>query len=808
MKKYLFCFVAILIVIAGRSQVQTCPSNINFSSGDLSFWSATTGLMNGATQTYPAPNSGVASIPEYTIGNTGIKVITSSTNDPYGFFPTIPTINGYTYNYSIMLGSTSTSRDLTSGGRSPGGFTRAISYTIDVPAGDPSIPYTMTYAYAMVLENGTHNSAEQPMFKATLTTSAGIITCASPEYFLPTFNNAPGGGTSTGATLDTAAALANGFTNSPVPFLSFSGNGNGNGTLLYDVWTKGWTEVTFDLSPYRGDKVTLTFAADNCTPGAHFAYSYVALRNVCAGLEISGKKVACTNSTIEYSVPALAGATYNWTVPAGWTINSGSNTNIINVTVGSNGGVITNREVNGCADLTATIAVTTSPPTVAGRVMDDTTICAGINNCPLSVADEVGAVLKWISSTDGITWNEIAVTADNYTAQNLSTTTRYAALVQNGSACNIDTSAAALITVDPKTLGGAVSPTNTNVCLGENVNPALSLVNYRGSVLNWQLSYDNSNWNNITPVNNSDSYQAGAVTRTTYYRALLKSGVCPADTSGLATVRFFNVPVPAASIVPDSSTICFGKSAVLNATITTGTNYAWSNNVPLTPGGSGTVSALPYSLTVTATPKTTSNVVLTVTNAGCPNSLKDTFHIGVTDPIIVNAGNDTAVVVNQPLQLNATVNDPVANNWSWAPATGLNFANIHDPVAMYNMNAPAAITYVVTAQTMAGCTGTDTITVKIFKTGADIFMPSGFTPNGDGRNDVIRPVLVGIQQLNFFRVYNRWGQLIFSTSQANKGWDGTVGGSRQATENFVYMVQAVDYTGKVIIKRGNFVLVR
>jgi gliding motility-associated-like protein len=809
MKHLLLSFAAIVLALSGYSQAQTCPTNINFSTGDLSFWSATTGLMGGATQTYPAPNTGLTTIPEFTIGTTGVQVITSSTNDPFGFFPTVPTINGYAYNYSIMLGSTSTSRNLGSNSRNPGGFTRAITYTIDVPSGSATVPYTMTYAYAMVLENGTHNSNEQPLFKATLNTHDSIITCASPGYYLPTFNNASGGGGGgTGATLDTATALANGFTNSTVPFLSFSGNNNQNGAYLYDVWTKGWTEVTFDLSPYRGQQVTLTFEADNCRPGAHFAYAYVALRNTCAGLEISGKTTACTNTAIEYSVPALAGATYSWTVPAGWTINSGANTNIINVTVGSTGGFITNQEINGCADLKDTIAVTTTPPTIAGRVMSDTIICAGINSCPLSVTDEVGSIIKWVSSTDGVTWREIAVIADKYTAQNLSTSTRYAALVQNGIACTIDTSTAAFITVDPQSDGGRLTPSLTNVCLGENVNPALTLSNYTGTVVNWQLSYDNTSWNNFVPVNNKTTYNAGTVTKTTYYRTIVKSGVCPADNSEPATIRFYNVPAPAAAIAPDSSYICYGKSALLNATITTGTSYAWSTNVPLTPGGSGTVPAVPYALTETATPKVSSNVVLTVNNAGCPNPLKDTFYINVTDPIIVHAGNDTAVVVNQPLQLNATVNDPGASIWSWAPATGLNVANIPGPVAIYDMNAPAFITYVVTAQTIAGCTGTDTITIKIFKTPADIFVPSAFTPNADGHNDVIRPVLVGIQQLSFFRVYNRWGQMVFSTSEANKGWDGTVGGNKQATDNFVYMVQAVDYTGKVIVKRGNFVLVR
>ena len=76
-----------------------------------------------------------------------------------------------------------------------------------------------------------------------------------------------------------------------------------------------------------------------------------------------------------------------------------------------------------------------------------------------------------------------------------------------------------------------------------------------------------------------------------------------------------------------------------------------------------------------------------------------------------------------------------------------------------------------------------------------------FTPNGDGLNDQIYPICVGIKQLNFFRIYNRWGQLIFSTSQMNKGWDGTISGIPQGTNNFVFMAQGVDYLGHVIFKR-------
>lgn len=796
----------LLPAVDGFSQAQSCPANINFSAGDISSWSAKTGLVGGSNQNYPAPNTGITTIPEYTIPATGIRVITTSSNDLYGGFPTVPTINGYAYNYSLQIGSTSTSWDLHGTTPNPGGFTRAVTYTINVPAGSTAVPYTMTYAYAMVLENGTHNSNEQPLFKATLNTTDSIITCASPKYYLPTFNNAGGGG-STGATLDTATALANGFTLSPVLFLSHSGQAGNTGTLLQDVWTKGWTEVTFDLSPYRGQQVTLTFESDNCTPGAHFAYAYVALRNTCAGLEISGNNIACTNSTFTYSIPALAGATYNWTVPTGWTINSGANANIINVTAGNTGGYIIAHEVNGCANLRDTIVVTTTAPTVAGQVVNDNTVCSGINSTALALNGQTGNILNWISSTDGVNWTSIPNTTNNYTAQNLTVTTQYRARVQNGSACKIDTSTAAIITVDPESDGGILSPADFSVCAGQNAGNTITLTGNTGAVVNWQLSNNSINWNSLNPVKTDSTFTINAINSTSYYRTIVKSGVCPADTSAVAAIHFINVPFPRAAISPDSVFICYGKSTTLHANISVGTSYTWSPAGTLANQGSGTIPSLPHSINAVATPLITTDYVFTVSNAGCPNVLKDTFHVNVTQPIIVFAGNDTAIVANQSLQLNAVVNDPAADIFSWTPATGLDFTNIYNPVATLGAEIDY-VTYVVRAANTAGCYGEDNIKVTVFKTGPEIFVPSAFTPNGDGRNDFIYPICVGIRQLNFFRMYNRWGQLIFSTSQMGKGWDGRISGTPQSSGNFVYMVQGVDYTGKTIFKKGNILLIR
>jgi gliding motility-associated-like protein len=183
--------------------------------------------------------------------------------------------------------------------------------------------------------------------------------------------------------------------------------------------------------------------------------------------------------------------------------------------------------------------------------------------------------------------------------------------------------------------------------------------------------------------------------------------------------------------------------------------------------------------------------------------------VGVTPPIIVFAGNDTAIVANQPLQLHAAVNDSAANIFNWTPATGLNFTTIQDPVALFSSSQVGeSITYIVRATNAIGCYGEDTITVKLFEKGPDIYVPSGFTPNGDGHNDILRPICVGIKQLNYFRIYNRWGQLVFSTSQMEQGWDGNISGQAQPTGNFVYIVQGIDYTGKIIFKKGNVMLLR
>ena len=799
LRKWILYLYLLTATCSMRQLYSQCPANFNFSDKALNNWFAYTGTFaTGSNRTIafkqnydanvvaPQGTIGAVSIEEYGSSIPGIQVNTANGTDLFGGFSIIPNINGYQYDYSISLGSTNVASN-------PGGFVRGIGYVINVPPGTG--PYTMTYAYAMVLENGSHASIQQPLASATLITNDSVITCASPQYFLPT--NA--------GILDIATANANGFRLSNVPTPN---NVRPNENPLR-VWTKNWTEVTFDLEPYRGQKVTLTFTAENCVPRGHFAYAYIALRKDCKGLVISGSKTACINAPTTYSIPELTGATYQWIVPSGWKIISDSNTNIITVIPGPQSGTITAREQNSCANLEATIQVTTSPPTIAGNLTGNAVVCAGINASAINLSGNTGNVLKWLSSTDGVTWSDIANTTNTYIAQNLNTTTSFIALVQNGSACSIDSAKGATVVVDAKSVGGTLTPNDLQICQDQNKDATLTLINHKGTVVNWQLSADAINWANFASAKTDTFYNITGVLAPTRFRVVVKNGVCAADTSSVSTVGIFNERFPKAAVSPIDTTICFGTSTNLRVNITIGTNYTWTNASTIYNSGNGQINNLPFSINAKAAPTKSTIYVLSVKNGNCPNLLFDTFTVNVIPKVIVNAGRDTMVVLNQPLRMQATTSfvDSIGLNYLWQPASYLSNTTITNPIATVT-NAVNTIIYTVKATTPEGCMGEDAIKVTVFKTQPDFFIPTAFTPNGDGKNDILKPIAVGIASIKFFSVYNRFGQLLFTTKEFGKGWDGLFNNTAQPSGTYIFTAQGVDYTGKIVDKRGTSVLIR
>lgn len=107
-----------------------------------------------------------------------------------------------------------------------------------------------------------------------------------------------------------------------------------------------------------------------------------------------------------------------------------------------------------------------------------------------------------------------------------------------------------------------------------------------------------------------------------------------------------------------------------------------------------------------------------------------------------------------------------------------------------------------------GCKGIDTIMILPKNCLQGFFMPTAFTPNNDGKNDAIKPILLGNVKQYHFWIYNRWGQLIFQTSDISKGWNGTYKGLNQDANAFVWAC-AYQFEGEPLQnKKGTFVLIR
>lgn len=176
----------------------------------------------------------------------------------------------------------------------------------------------------------------------------------------------------------------------------------------------------------------------------------------------------------------------------------------------------------------------------------------------------------------------------------------------------------------------------------------------------------------------------------------------------------------------------------------------------------------------------------------------------ITKPVTVYgtyayAGRDSTILQGYPYQLQASG----GTIYTWYPPLGLDNPHIANPVATLNND----ITYTLTASAEVGCATTDTLHLKVIK-GPEIYVPTAFTPNGDGRNDKFKIIPVGITEISFFKIMNRWGQVIYSSKNASSGWDGTINGTPQPAGTYVWMVAGKTMDNRTMQKQGTVVLIR
>lgn len=176
--------------------------------------------------------------------------------------------------------------------------------------------------------------------------------------------------------------------------------------------------------------------------------------------------------------------------------------------------------------------------------------------------------------------------------------------------------------------------------------------------------------------------------------------------------------------------------------------------------------------------------------------------IDIRQPTI-QAPPDQVIDAGQVVQL--YVNGGGAGfSYQWSPSRWLSNAGIADPIA----RPMDTITYKLTATDTAGCKASDSVSLYVKNEIKGVNVPSAFTPNNDGLNDIIRPLLGSGYMLREFNIFNRWGQRVYSTSVAGEGWNGKIKNIQQPSGEYVWTLTVTDDQGNTIARKGTVLLIR
>ncbi|HSY77168.1 MAG TPA: gliding motility-associated C-terminal domain-containing protein, partial [Bacteroidia bacterium] len=559
----------------------------------------------------------------------------------------------------------------------------------------------------------------------------------------------------------------------------------------------------------------------NIAPGATTTYSVLARRGGCKDSAtvtvkvntypvpfVGGKDSVCAGGNT--TLTASGGGTYSW--------NTGATSANIFITPASTTTYSVAITLNGCtSDTTVTVSVN-AIPTVT--VSPSSGAVCGSNNVILTASG--ASTYSWSPAAGLNTTLGSTVTATP------AVTTTYTVAGTSGSGCS--NTATAIITVGSVT--ASVSGADS-VCFGNSTTLTAS----GGATYQWNTGSTSSTLN-VSP--------AVATTYTVY----VTSGVC--TDSAMVTVKVNPNPVVVA--YPADTTICAGASVICGTAVET--FYAWSNGqtsqtITVTPALTGTYTVVAinaygctgsgqsivnidnYPIPVVSGTQnicagslaaltasggttyswsngsTTSSILTnmqgtyTVTISNGPCSVKDSVLVIVNPrPVIavccdttINLGENTTIGVS-----GLTSGDGVV----WTPATDLSCTNCINPVA-----SPTVTTtyYATITNDTSGCTSTDSLTIKVIEQCGSVFVPSAFSPNGDGENDVLMVRGECIKTIDF-EIFDRWGNRVFETTDPKVGWNGMHDGMAMNTGSYVYHVTATLYNNSTVSKKGNVTLVR
>jgi gliding motility-associated-like protein len=801
----------LVLLFGGTSQVlqAQCPPNIDFEYGNFQNWTCYTGSVasvdgqNVITFDY----QGIPVFNRHTVyanPNAGI--------DEYGGFPKVcPNGSGF----SVKLGNNTAGREA-----------EGISYDFTIPANANT--YNLIYNYAVVFQDPGHHVSEQPRLDLLVQNlSDGYpIMCSSFSFF------------------------ANG---SPLPGFQLSPNPGGN----TPVWYKSWTAVSINLDNLAGKTIRLLFKTADCTFRVHFGYAYIDVNTECsdrfegadfcpddnfvsvnapygyqsytwynnnftqvlgtsqtltlqpppaAGTQVavvvvpySGygcldtlytylhdtlsyqanagpDKNSCNNSMVQIGVPPKPGWYYQWTPTDGLSDPSAANPYARPDTTIDY--ILTVRHSGGGCVSSDTVKVR------ATKLYDSLIVHGKLNWC---IGSGDSTVLQ-VMAGDSVQWyrDGIPIPNSNTIRLNVTQTGTYHAMIYSLLGCSIMSK--------PQSVNISSIPV-----------PGFTVDKPTQCLVNNKFVFTNTSTNAVGPMLYKwimgDGFTATSRNLTYSYKnpgvyevvmIVYSNDACADSSTATITVHAnvfaaFNVdPVCENNpVLPVNNTIEPGNTTV---------NYLWDF-------GNGQTSTMRNPPAQVYPGPGNYVISLSVSSAQCPFPLSIQKRFArIERPLPGIIYPEAYAVAGLPQTLEAR---PIGNSVLWTPASSLDDPASYKPTFIGSTEQK----YAIQLRTEAGCLTTDTQVVKINKN-IVIYVPNAFTPNRDGLNDNLKPFMIGIKELTYFRIYNRWGELVYETKDPKSGWDGKFKGNPYNAQTLVWVLQGIGADNKTYNAKGSTVLIR
>lgn len=402
-------------------------------------------------------------------------------------------------------------------------------------------------------------------------------------------------------------------------------------------------------------------------------------------------------------------------------------------------------------------------------------------NGPLSSCEGTNLILN-TTAAPALQWYENAVIIPGATTNGLGVFQSgvYTVVSTNANSCSTS-SAPAIVTINPLPNGTLQTPSQTYICQGS----PLTLTASGAFSYQW--------YRNATLVPGATNSTYNATLAGIYTVEFISDAGCRRMSSNSITLSLISSPQTNFSYDLYCENIPVAFTNQTNTTASGPVNYNWTF-------GDGNNSTITNPIHVYAT-GAVYNVKLIATSQQCPLA-KDsiTKTITIEKPPIGIRYTTVNVIASTTVTLSAR---SLGVDYLWIPGTFLNDPTLQNP----DVTPLQDQLHLIQITSASGCVIIDTQLVRVSKE-TEIYVPKGFSPNGDGRNDKLMPILAGINELKYFRVYNRWGQLLYETKNAGEGWDGTFRGVKQPMETYSWIAEGIDIYGKLIKRSGATLLLR